>query len=82
MGSKRLGVRLEMHDSKPGVDQGLLAAEGVERESMQQREEKDWQWKTLWNCQWAQWLVRQRMDWGHSEWPQQIGPFSSHCHPS
>ena len=41
MGWKKLGVLLEMHDSKPGVGQGLLAAEGVERESMQQREEKD-----------------------------------------
>ena len=42
MGWKRLGARLEMHDSKPGVDQGLLATEEVERESMQQREETDW----------------------------------------
>ena len=42
MGSKRLGGRLEMHDGKPVVDQRLLAAEGFERGSMWQREEKDW----------------------------------------
>ena len=58
MGWKRLGVQQENHESKPGAGQELVVMharvahwlEQVEQESMQDQEEKDWQWKTQWNC--------------------------------